>query len=146
MAANRPYIGKETMTSQFADMTSTSNFFDVALFLLPSLVTGPSFMSRSYWFWSMTIFVYKGLVIWKSEIPRLSFAQYLETGGKYGVPKLCTNVSNKILLNAGKPFPSYQGETNRALKLSPPPPPRLVLKVIPKLLEHAVNNFFKSAD
>ena len=35
------------MTSQFSDMTSTSNFFDVVLFLLSSLVTGPSFMSIS---------------------------------------------------------------------------------------------------
>ena len=31
------------MTSQFADMTSSPNFFDVVLFLLSSLVTGPSF-------------------------------------------------------------------------------------------------------
>ena len=36
-----------TMTSQFADMTSSSNFFEVVLFLLSSLVTGPSFMSIS---------------------------------------------------------------------------------------------------
>ena len=35
------------MTPQFSDMTSTSIFFDVFLFLLSSLVTGPSFMSIS---------------------------------------------------------------------------------------------------
>ena len=35
------------MTSQFFDMRSRSNFFDVVLFLLSSLVTGPSFMSIS---------------------------------------------------------------------------------------------------
>ena len=35
------------MTSQFASMTSLSNFFDVCMFLLSSLVTGPSFMSIS---------------------------------------------------------------------------------------------------
>ena len=46
-APNWPKIRKMTMTSQFFDMTSTSNFFDVVLFLLPSLVTGPSFMSIS---------------------------------------------------------------------------------------------------
>ena len=40
-------IGKMTMTSQFADMTSSSNLFDVVLFLLSSFVTGPSFMSIS---------------------------------------------------------------------------------------------------
>ena len=33
---------KKTMTSQFADMTSSSNFFDIAMFHLSSLVTGPS--------------------------------------------------------------------------------------------------------
>ena len=35
---------KITMTSQFGDMTSSPIFFDVVLFLLLSLVTGPSFM------------------------------------------------------------------------------------------------------
>ena len=37
--------GKMKMTSQFSDMTSSSNFFDVVLFLLSSFVTGLSFMS-----------------------------------------------------------------------------------------------------
>ena len=36
-----------TMTSQFAGMTSSLNFFDVVVFLLLSLVTGPNFMSIS---------------------------------------------------------------------------------------------------
>ena len=46
-APNWPKISKTIMTSQFSDMTSTSNFFDAVLFLLSSLVTGPSFMSIS---------------------------------------------------------------------------------------------------
>ena len=46
-APNWPEIWTFTMTSQFSDMTSTSNFFDVVLFHLSSLVTGPSFMSIS---------------------------------------------------------------------------------------------------
>ena len=46
-APNWPKIRKMTMTSQFSDMTSMSIFFDVALFLLSNLVTGPSFMSIS---------------------------------------------------------------------------------------------------
>ena len=45
IASDCPEIGKITMTSQFADMTSSSSFFDVVLFLLSSLVAGPSFMS-----------------------------------------------------------------------------------------------------
>ena len=36
---------KKTMTSEFADMTSLSIFFDVVLFFLPSLVTGSSFVA-----------------------------------------------------------------------------------------------------
>ena len=36
-----------TMTSQFAGMTSSSNFLRFFLFLLSSLVTGPNFMSIS---------------------------------------------------------------------------------------------------
>ena len=44
---NWPKIRKMTMTSQFSDMTSSSDDFDVALFLSPSLVTAPSFMSIS---------------------------------------------------------------------------------------------------
>ena len=35
------------MASPFANMTSSSNFFDIVVFLLSSLVTGPSFMSIS---------------------------------------------------------------------------------------------------
>ena len=44
-APNWPKIQKMTMASHFSDMTSTS-IFDV-LFLLSSLVTGPSFISIS---------------------------------------------------------------------------------------------------
>ena len=45
VAANWPEIGKKTMASQFADMTSSSNSFNVASFLLSSLVTGSNIMS-----------------------------------------------------------------------------------------------------
>ena len=63
MAANWPYIGKKTMTSQFANMTSWSFFFDVTVFLLSILVTGPSFMSISMTGSGvMTIFIYKGSI------------------------------------------------------------------------------------
>ena len=36
------------MTSQFVDMTLSLNFLSVAVFLLLSLVSGPSFMSISW--------------------------------------------------------------------------------------------------
>ena len=44
-APNWLSIEKVTMVSQFSDITSSSNFFDVVLFFLSSLVTGPRFMS-----------------------------------------------------------------------------------------------------
>ena len=46
-APNWPKIRKMVMMSQCFDMTSLSNFFDVVLFLLSSLVTSPRFMSIS---------------------------------------------------------------------------------------------------
>ena len=45
IAPNWPKIGEMTMTSQFANMLSSSNSFEIALFLLLRLVSGPSFMS-----------------------------------------------------------------------------------------------------
>ena len=44
IAPNWPQIGKIAMTSQFFDMPSSPNFLEVVLFLLSSLVSGPSFM------------------------------------------------------------------------------------------------------
>ena len=44
IAQNWPKIWKMTMTSQFSDIISSSNIFDVVLFLLSNLVTGPSFI------------------------------------------------------------------------------------------------------
>ena len=41
---NCPKVRKMTMKSQFFDITLSSIFFDVALFFLSSLVTGPVFI------------------------------------------------------------------------------------------------------
>ena len=74
-APNWAKIRKMTMTSQFSDMTSTSNFFDVILFLLSSLVTGPSFMSISSLvleLWQFS-FIRDWPEIRKSEIPPSEF-------------------------------------------------------------------------
>ena len=86
------------MISQFPNMTPLLKFFNVVLFLLSSLVTGPSSMSSF-----RTIYFYKGLT------------NNLEIGNNpvWGLPniwrlgwvsntKFGTNVSNKILLNAAK--------------------------------------------
>ena len=62
IAPKWPQIGKMAMTSQFSHMTTSSNFFNVVLFLLSSLVSGPSFMPiSSHGSGVMTVSFYKGL-------------------------------------------------------------------------------------
>ena len=59
------------MTSQFSNTTSTSIFFDIVLFLLSRLVTGPRFMSISsplLELWQFS-FIRDWPEIRKSEIP-----------------------------------------------------------------------------
>ena len=69
------------MLSQFANMTSLSNFLAIVVFLLSSLVTGPSFMSISLLVLELRQFSFITCQeIWKKEIPSLNFSQQLETG------------------------------------------------------------------
>ena len=78
------------MTSQFSDMTSTSNFFDVVLFLLSSLVTGPSFMSISSLvleLWQFS-FIRDWPEIRKSEIPPSEFCPISGDWGELWIPDL----------------------------------------------------------
>ena len=92
-----------TMTSQFVDMTSWLNFFDVVLFRLSNLVTGPSFMAISSLVLELWQFFYKELTrnpeirntpVWR--LPNIwVFRRVRDT--KFG-----TNVSNKISRNAAK--------------------------------------------
>ena len=71
-------------------MTSSSNFFDVFLFLLSSLVTGPSFMSMSSLvldLWQFS-FIKDWPEIRKSEIPTSEFCPISEDWGKLGILNL----------------------------------------------------------
>ena len=89
-APNWQKIWKMTMTSQFSDMTSSSNFFDVVLFLLSSLVTGPSFMSISSLvleLWQFS-FIRDWPEIRKSEIPSSEFCPISGDWGKLWIPNL----------------------------------------------------------
>ena len=47
IVSNWSEIGKMTMRSQFAETISSSKFFEIAVLLLLSLVTGPNFMPIS---------------------------------------------------------------------------------------------------
>ena len=69
---------------------STSNFFDVVLFLLSSLVTGPSLMSISspiLELWQFS-FIRDWSEIWKSEIPTSEFFQISGDCRELWVPNL----------------------------------------------------------
>ena len=81
---------KKTVTSQFTDTTSTSNFFDVVTFLLLSLVTGTSFMSMSWLvleLWQFS-FIRDWPDIRKLEIPPSELCPISEEWGKLGIPNL----------------------------------------------------------
>ena len=69
------------MTSKSSEMMSSPNFLDDALFHSSSLVNAPSFLLISLLVLELWQFLF--MTDWpeiqKSEIPRLSFAQYLET-------------------------------------------------------------------
>ena len=127
------------MTSQFPNMTSSLNLFDVVLFLLSSLVISPSFMSiPSLVLELMTIFFYKGLTR-NPEIGNILFWVLLNIWrlGQVMETKFGTSVSSRMLLNAAKfqgysfyrfwvikGKPTWEG----GVKLPPsPPPPRLGL-------------------
>ena len=79
-----------TITSQSTNMTSSANFCDVNLFLLSSLVTGPSFMPISSLvldLWQFT-FIRDWLENRKSEIPPSEFCPISGHWDELGIPNL----------------------------------------------------------
>ena len=82
MAINR----KINNDVKFADMTSLSNFFDVVLFLLSILVTGPSIMSILSLFLESQQF--SCLEIRKLEIPPSKFCPIYGDWSELGIPNL----------------------------------------------------------
>ena len=134
-APNWPKIRKMTMTSQFSDMTSSSNFFDVVLFLLSSLVTGPSFMSISSLvleLWQFS-FIRDWPEIWKLEIPPSEFCPISGEWGELWIPNLawmslmkCYWMLQNSRVTACTVFELFR-ENQLWVKL-PPPPPGLGLK------------------
>ena len=81
------------MTSQFFDMTSTSNFFDVVLFLLSGLVTGPSSMS----IWSVTLELWQLSFIrdWPEILKNMTFADSASGVRPPDCSKLAKNPKNE---------------------------------------------------
>ena len=62
MAPNWPKIGKTTMMSQFVDMISSTNFFDIVLFLLSSLVWSKFHVNIITTSGVTIVFFYKGFI------------------------------------------------------------------------------------
>ena len=131
IASNWSKIGKMTMTSQLADMTSSSSFICRCFVFLVKI---------SYWSkfhvnvitgsGVMTIFFYKGLTR-NPEIGHIPVWVLPNIWGQERVSdtKFGTNVSNEMLPNFAKcqlrhlSLLSYQGKTNREGKITPPLPP-----------------------
>ena len=86
-APSWPKMKKMTMTSQFSNMTSSSNFFDLVLFLLSILVTSLSFMSISPLVLEFS-FIRDWLEIRKSEIPLSEFCGISADWGKLWIQNL----------------------------------------------------------
>ena len=126
------------MKPQISNMTSPSSFFDVILFVLSNLATGPSFVSiSSISYGIMRIFFYKGLTR-NLEIGITPWV--LRNIGRLGPvmdTKFGTMVSNRMLLNAAKlqgySFSRFwvikEKTTEGGHKIIVRPPPRLELSI-----------------
>ena len=124
------------MTSQFSDMKLSSNFFDVVLFLLSSLVTGTSFLSISSLvleLWQFS-FIKDWPEIQKSEIPPFKFCPISGDWDEPWIPNLarmylieCYWIPQNARLQFLQ-FLSYEGKTNWGWEgIKSPPLPRLGL-------------------
>ena len=111
------------MTSQFFDMTSSLNFFDVVVFVLSSSDTGPSFMLMSR------------LVLELWQLPSSSSSLISGQWGKSRIPNLaqmslinCYSILQNARVTAFT-VSELLRETQQVGKITPPPPPpRLGLK------------------
>ena len=98
------------MTSQFSNITSSSDLLDVVLFLLSSLVTVSSFMSvlslvLKLWQFS---FIGDWPEIRKSEIPPSKFCSISEDWRKSGIPSLAWTSIIKCYWDACFKMPGLQ--------------------------------------
>ena len=123
IVSNWPKIWKITMTSQFVNMKPSSIFLVVVLFLLSSLVTGPSFMSRSSYCHRVMIILFNRILTRNPEIGNtlVWVLPNIWGLGRIRDTKFGTNMSNEMLLNATK-CQGYNFCLFRVLTTSPPHP------------------------
>ena len=131
------------MTSQYSDITSSSIFFDVVLFLLSSLVTGPSFMSISSLvleLWQFS-FIRDWPEIRKLEIPPSDFCPIFGDWGELGISNVvrmslikCDWMPQNARVTA-LTVSELLRENKQGGKINPPSPPRLGLIFLAKFSE-----------
>ena len=114
-----------TVKSQSSGMTSSSNFFDLFLFLLSSLVTGPSVMSISSLvleLWQFS-FIRHWPEIQKSDITLSGFCPISGDRRELGIPNLPQMLPN-VAKCQGYSFNCFwliKGKPTEGVKLLPPP-------------------------
>ena len=88
IAPNWLYIGRMTVTYNLPTWRHPKVFFDVAVFLLSGLVTGPSFMAMSLLGMELRqfSFIADWPKIWKSEIPLSEFCPISGDRGELRIP------------------------------------------------------------
>ena len=137
IAPNWQKIWKMTMTSQFANMASSSHFFDVVLFFLSSLVTGPSFISISSLvleFWQFS-FIRNWPDIRKSDITPSEICPISGDRGWLGIP----NLARISLMKCYRMLQGYSFDPFWVIKVKPtgsvklPLPPALPSPHPPRL-------------
>ena len=86
------------MTSKFANMTSSWNFLDVAVFLLSSLVTGPSFMPISWLVVELRQFSF--ITDWPEiQKQEIHLSQFFPTSGDWGKLRMQKMVQTYLIKN-----------------------------------------------
>ena len=128
-----------TITSPFADMTSASNFSDIVVFLLSSLVTGPSSSQYHDWLWSYDNFLFlkDWPEVWKSEIPPSGFCPISGDWDELGIPNLAriSLIKSYRMLKKSQGYSSYRfwvikGKTIGGIALIKIPPRLGLIKAV----------------
>ena len=125
------------MASQFAEMTSLSKFFDVSLFLLSNVVSGPRFMSISFLVLELQFFYKKIDHKYRDGNTPVWILPNIWRLGLVRSTRISMNVSYKMLQNAAK----CQGYSFYRFWVISGKPTWGQIKLSPT---HPISNFFSS--
>ena len=138
------------MMSQFADMTSSWNFFDVVLFLLSSLVSGPSSMAVSSLvleLWQFS-FIRDWPEIQKLKILPSDFCPISGDWNELGIPNLARmslikfywmlQYARVAAFTVPELFRENQQGRGRGGKITPPPSPQIRVNIAKLFNDHTL--------